>query len=179
MKNSKVLLYITFLVSVIGMSGCVSLASKDAMIAHGISDIQQHQKTVVIKTQGGGGAGEEDSSRISNDDFAKAIEASIIEHGLFTQVVYGKGSDFLISANIINLTKPIFGASFTVEMEAAWSLSDPKSKKIFMRESIKSSHTATMDDALFGPTRARLAVEGAARENIRLGIKAISKLQLE
>ena len=48
-----------------------------------------------------------------------------------------------------------------------------------MRESIKSSHTATMGDAFIGVTRLRLAVEGAVRENIRQGILEISKLNIE
>jgi hypothetical protein len=45
-------------------------------------------------------------------------------------------------------------------------------------QSIKSSHTATMGQAFAGVTRLRLAVEGAARENIQLGLMAISRLQL-
>jgi len=54
-----------------------------------------------------------------------------------------------------------------------------KTKKIFMRKAIKSSHTATMKEAFVGVTRFRFAVEGAIRKNIESGLMAISKLELE
>ena len=120
-----------------------------------------------------------DSSNVSNSDFSKAIEESIIENSLFTQVIHSNGSDYLLNVTIVSLSKPIFGASFTVSMEAAWSLSEPITKKVLMRESIKSSHTATMGEAFIGVTRLRLAVEGATRKNIQKGLMAISRLQLE
>jgi len=63
-------------------------------------------------------------------------------------------------------------------MEAGWSLIDAKNKKIVMKESIKSTYTASLSESVIGATRYRLAVEGAARENIRLGLIAISKLKL-
>ena len=63
-------------------------------------------------------------------------------------------------------------------MEAAWSLINNANKDVVMRESIKSSHTATMGDTLLGAKRFRLAMEGAVRENINLGLTAISRLQL-
>ena len=41
---------------------------------------------------------------------------------------------------------------------------------------IKSAHTATLDDAIVGATRMRLAIEGAARKNIAQGLQAIAEL---
>jgi hypothetical protein len=43
---------------------------------------------------------------------------------------------------------------------------------------LKASYTATMGDAFIAATRLRLATEGAARENIRLGLKKLSQLKL-
>ena len=76
------------------------------------------------------------------------------------------------------MSKPIFGMSFTVELETAWSLNKRSDNSVAMRKVIKSSHTATMSDAVAGVTRLRLAVEGAARANIAQGLKAISDLDL-
>ena len=45
-----------------------------------------------------------------------------------------------------------------------------------MRKAILSSYTANMSDSFAGVTRLRLAVEGAARENIASGLKEISNL---
>ena len=43
---------------------------------------------------------------------------------------------------------------------------------------MESSFTATTGDAFAGVTRLRIATEGAAQENIRLGIKKLSQLNL-
>jgi hypothetical protein len=180
MAKSKVFVSMVLLIILAsGLSGCATPASKDAIIVHSVPGIQHHQKTVAIRTQGGSETSPMDLPSISNSDFAKAIEESIIANGLFTKVIHDNVSDYLLNVNIINMSKPIFGASFTVSMEAAWSLSDPITKKAIMRKSIKSSHTATMGQAFAAVERFRLAVEGAARENIRLGLIEISRLQLE
>ena len=133
----------------------------------------------MVRTQEGSETGAMDSFNIGNRDFSKAIEESIIGNGLFKQVIHDNGSDYVLNVTIVNFSKPGFGASFSVSMDTAWSLSDPITKKVVMRESIKSQHTATMGESFVGVTRLRLAVEGAAYENIRQGLMAISKLQLD
>jgi len=63
-------------------------------------------------------------------------------------------------------------------MEAAWSLSKASDHSVVWRQGIQSSHTATMSDSVIGVERLRLAVEGAARENIVKGLQAIGQLSL-
>jgi hypothetical protein len=180
MNRNIALLSVTLTaVIVLALSGCASPASKDSVVVHSIPIAKQHQRTVSITTQGGSETSAMDSSNVSNSDFAKAIEESILENRLFTQVIHGPGADYLLNVTIVNMSKPVFGASFTVTMEAAWSLVEKSTNKVVMRDSIRSSHTATMGQAFVGVTRLRLALEGAVRENIRLGLMAISKLQLD
>jgi len=179
MENNKFSIPLLLLLGMaILLSGCASPASKDALIAHQISGIQHHQKTVMITTQGGRETGAMDSSNVSNNDFKQAIEESVIENRLFTQVINDSGSDYLLNVAIVNMSKPLFGGNFTVTMEATWSLSDATTRQYLMRKAIKSSHTATMEDAFAGVTRLRLALEGAVSENIRQGIIALSELNL-
>lgn len=158
------------------LTGCAP-ASPDAMAIKGVPNLQHFQKTVSVQTQGGGEA--DDPVNIPNADFARAIQTSIIDNGVFTKVLPVGSSDYLLSVSIVNMSKPLFGASFTIDLEAAWSLTNASTKTVVMRESIKSTYTATMSQAFVGATRYRLAVEGAAQENIRLGLIAISKLKLE
>lgn len=47
-----------------------------------------------------------------------------------------------------------------------------------LKNSIRSSHTATFDDSAMAVTRLRLAVEGAARKNIEQGLQEIGALSL-
>jgi hypothetical protein len=88
------------------------------------------------------------------------------------------GSDYELNVRVISLSKPLFGGTLTVEFEAAWSLTKVEGRSVVMRKSVKSSGTVTMGEAFAFVTRARLAVETAARENISLGLKTISGLDL-
>jgi len=148
------------------------------MVVEGIAVTQKHPGKIGIKTQGGNETGALDVSSIANEDFARAIEESIINSGLFQKVVLINESDYTLNVTIVYMSKPLFGTDFTIDMEAAWSLVDTKRKTVLMRESIKSAHTAAMGDAFVGATRFQLAVEGAARGNIWAGLAAIAKLQL-
>ena len=180
-KNRIVLLasIAVLIFTISGLSGCASPATTKAMTSGTIPGMQKHKYTVTISTQGGNETGDNVVASISNNDFAEAIEKSIIENGLFTQVIHGSDSDYFLNTTIIDISTPVFGASMTVNMEIAWSLSNTRSQHVVMRESIKSTYTAGAFAAFAGVTRIRLAVEGAARENIRLGLIAISKLHLE
>jgi hypothetical protein len=179
MIHNKILGLLSVLVCACMLSGCASPALQEAMVAHAIPEVRQHNKTISIKTQGGAEIDGLGRSDISNNDFAKAIEKSIIENELFTQVIHSTGSDYVLNVAIVSMNKPVFGGDFTVDMESAWTLSDPVTPKNIMRKSIKSSHTATMGEAFGGAKRLRLAVEGAARKNIQQGLMAISELHLE
>lgn len=163
----------------ITLAGCSSPVSKEAVVVHSILGGVQHNKTVSITTQGGSETGAMDVPNISDVDLADAIKESIIENKIFTKVIQNGESDYQLNVSIINMSKPMFGASFTVQIEAAWSLIDLKTDKVVMRELITSSHTANFTDAFAGVTRFRLAVEGAVKENIGLGLLNVSQLKLD
>jgi hypothetical protein len=170
----------TLLIGLAGaLSGCATPATGAAMTVSGVEVARQHQSTVAIDTQGGAETSSMGSSSISDSAFAEAIEASIIENRVFSQVVERDGADYVLGVSIISMDKPSFGFSFTVSMEAAWSLTDLTTNTAVMRESIVSTYTAGAGDAFVGTTRLRLAVEGAARENIRKGLAAISELEFD
>ncbi|MBT6596079.1 MAG: hypothetical protein HOB34_08270 [Nitrospina sp.] len=135
--------------------------------------------SVSVNVLGGKETGAMDKSQISNEAFMQAIADSLYKSGLFSEIIHGKNADYLLNVMIFDLTQPSFGLSFTVKMEAVWSLAHADSKKVIMRESIRSSFTATMGEAFAAVTRLRLATEGAAQENIRLGIKKLSQLNLQ
>ena len=143
-----------------------------------IAVAKKYSYSVSVEARGGSETGAMDSSNISNEDFKAAIEKSIVQSNLFKSIIQGKGGDYELTVTVSQLSKPIFGASFTVNMEAGWSLTKASDKSVAMRKLIKSSHTATMGEAFAAVTRLRLAVEGAGRNNITQGLQAIAELDL-
>lgn len=173
----RAVLLITSLAA-LNLAGCASPASHGGMTSQNLTVSKQHPSNVSVETKGGSETGAMDSSNISNADLKAAIESSIVKSSLFKNVLQGKSGDYLLTVSVTDTSKPLFGASFTVELETAWSLVKKTDNSIVMRKVIKTSHTATMGDAVVAVVRLRLALEGAARANIAQGLKAISELDL-
>lgn len=163
---------------VVALAGCASSANKDAMVAQDMHLAKKHDRTVAVKTAGGAETGAMDSSNIGDDDFKAAIEASITQSKAFKSVVQGKDADYDLAVSIVHLDKPVFGLTFTVNLEAAWVLVKQADRSVVMKKSIRSSHSATFSDAAVALTRLRLAVEGAAKKNIEMGLQEVAALSL-
>lgn len=177
--NVRAALSLVFsLAVVVAVSGCASSANQEAMLAQNVQVAHRHDRTVAVTTAGGAATTAIDSSNISDADLKAAIEASITQSQVFKSVVQGKDADYELVVTIIQLDKPIFGMSFTVNMEATWVLVKQSDRSVALKKSIRSSHTATFDDSAIGVTRLRLAVEGAARKNIEQGLQEIGALSL-
>lgn len=161
------------------ISGCSSPVSKEAIVVSQIAVSKHHDKSVSVVTQGGNETTAMDSTNISDEELAAAITESITRNKLFQKVIQGGQSDYRLNVSIINMSKPVFGLTFTVQMEAAWSLVNVKDNSVVMRETINSTHTTSFSEAFAAVTRLKLAVEGAVKENIRLGLTKISQLDLK
>ncbi len=163
------------------LSGCTTPAVSKSMVVWDVQFANVFPYSVTVRTQGGKELHVLDKPQIFNQAFDQAIMESLEKSGPFAKIIGGKDADYLLNVwTIFEVVQPLFGASFTVTMKSVWSLvqGEGNSQKVLMRESIQSSSTATIGDALIGTTRLRLATEGAAQENIRLGIKKLSELSL-
>ena len=74
-------LILVFAIIIGGLLGC-SPAAQKAMVVDFFPEAKKHPFTVSVVAQGGIGAF--NNAAISNEDFAKAIEQSIVNIGLFS-----------------------------------------------------------------------------------------------
>ena len=160
------------------LGGCASPADRAAMTPKNIAVSKHHPYSLGVQTGGGAQTGAMDSSNISDADLKAAIEDAVSQSKLFKTIVQGSNGDYELSVRLTSLSKPLFGATFTVEMETAWSLTKTSDRTVVLRKSVKSSGVATMGEAFAGVTRLRMAVEAATRNNIEQGLKAIAELNL-
>jgi hypothetical protein len=161
------------------LAACASPASREAMTPQAVVAAKHFSSSLAVNTSGGLETSATGGVNISDADLKAAIEAAVVQSQLFKTVVQGAdGSDYELSVWIVSLAKPAFGASFTVDLETAWSLIKTSDRSVAMRKSIKSTGVATMGEAFAGVTRVRMAVERAARENISQGLAAIAELNL-
>lgn len=162
----------------LSLIGCSSPANRAAMTPQEILVSKHHPYSVQVQTAGGAETGAMSGSNISDADLKAAIEDAITQSKLFNSVAQSPGGNYDLSVRLTSLAKPIFGATFTVEMEMAWSMTKLSDRSVVLRKSIKSTGTASMGEAFVGVTRLRMAVEKAAKDNISQGVKAIAELNL-
>lgn len=164
--------------SVTVLAGCATGAHRENMTAAQFAPARKLPYSVSVDTRGGSETGATDSTNIADADLKAAIEDSIMKTSLFKTIVPGKGGEYELTVTITQLQKPLFGASFTVNLETGWSLVRASDKQVVLRRAVRSEHTASMGESLVGVTRLRLAVEGAVRKNIEEGLQSIAALPL-
>jgi len=158
----------------IGIAGCATPSKPEAMVPTA-PIAGQHAKSTSVIVAGGSETSALGKSQISNDAFQQAIAMSIEKNKTFSSVVKGAGGDYQLAVTVVSIDQPSFGFSFTVKMEAAWSLKKADGT-VVMQESIKSEGTAGATEAFAGAERLRLANEYAARANIAAALEKIGKL---
>lgn len=163
---------------VVLMSGCATPATYQGMIPATFETAAKHPHSVSVNVSGGQETNPMWKSQVSDVTFSQALVESITKSQVFTRVIEGTGGDYLLTVVLVSMEQPSFGASFTVKMEAGWSLKRATTGAVVWQESVRSSHTATVGDAFVGVERLRLATEGAAKNNIKQGLGKISGLKL-
>ncbi|MCK9689692.1 hypothetical protein [Scleromatobacter humisilvae] len=157
------------------IAGCATASKPEAMVPTTAIAGTQHHATTSVVVAGGSDTSAMGKSQISNEAFQQAIVQAIEKNKTFTSVVKAPGGDYALAVNVIAMDQPSFGLSFTVKMEAAWSLKKADGT-VMLQESIKSEGTAGMGDAFAGVERLRIANEAAARANIAAALEKIGKL---
>ena len=175
---SSLLLVSMLLAALAMLASCVTTASHETMTPLTFETGSKHQKTVSISVEGGKEHEDLGRTQISDAEFKQALNESITKSQTFSRVMEGMNGDYLLTVVIFSIDQPAMGFSFTVKMEAGWTLKRVATGEIVWQEAIKSEHTATPGEAFAAASRLRLATAGAARNNISQGLAKISKLKL-
>jgi len=157
------------------IAGCATASKPENMVPVTAIAGARHQASASVVVAGGQQTDSLGKSQISNEAFQQAIVQSIEKNKTFASVVKGAGGDYQLAVTVVSMDQPSFGFSFTVKMEAAWSLKKADGT-VVLQETIRSEGTAGATEAFAGVERLRLANEYAARNNIAAGLEKIGKL---
>jgi hypothetical protein len=103
------------------------------------------------------------TSQVSSDAFRRALEDSLRNAGILGG---GSGLRFRLTADLLRLDQPMFGASMTVSSQVRYSLVEIATGKEIYSRVIDASYTAAFNAAFLGTERLRIANEGSIRDNI-------------
>ena len=149
------------------------------------------------------------SAGITTDYFEQAVTDAIVASGIFSGVdntgtddefevdmirssgaypgiTKDTGAPYLLDIRVIKVEAPSFSIWMTVSMKVLWTLyrttgeTGAAGKIALLQESIPSTYTGgAFEGGVHGANRVRVAVEGATRENIRIGIEMLESVDLE
>lgn len=119
-----------------------------------------------------------EGSRIDNTSFMGALLQGLTNSNLFKKVNPSENPDYYLTAMILSQDQPLMGFNMTVTLLVRYTITSGIDKTQTWQKDIVSQYTATVGDAFVGATRLNKANEGSVRENIRLLLEEISKLEL-
>lgn len=175
--NKNPLIYSALVGIAVALVGCASPASREGMTPQETAPLTAVGKSVRVTASGGAETGSMDSTNVADADLKAAVETAIEKTGVFKQVVQSGGSEYELTVRITSLKKPMAGFSMTVDLETAWSLVRISDRKPVLQKAISTTYTAGMGEAFAGATRLRMAVEGAVRDNITQGLRAVATVK--
>jgi hypothetical protein len=161
------------------LGGCASPTEISSMALGSIGVEKQHGKSVSVSTGGGEETNPAWLSKVSDQDLASAIEASIRNTKLFSGVVKLGDADYRLHAAIVNLSQPVMGFNLTVKTEILWTLTPKAGEKPVWQQTIRSASTKGAGDAFSFAARVRITTEAAIKANINTAFSELSQLRLE
>ena len=119
---------------------------------------------------GGRGRAKLWTAHVGNAEFREALVRALTDAGLAA----GQGGRYRLDADLQKLEEPFAGFAMTVEATIAYRLTDTTNGAVTYQNTVTTPATATMDDALDGLARLRIANERAIRANLRKLIEELS-----
>lgn len=167
------LLPVLLLASLLG--ACASGATPGAMVPP-VSEATLIAPTSALRgavAVGPVGGGSETSplwmSSVSDADFAAALRQSLATHAMLSM----GGETFRLEATLLDLERPLAGASMEVTARVAYRLVRVAGGAEVFATEIRSAYTAPFNAAFLGVERLRLANEGAVRDNVQRMLVAL------
>lgn len=118
-------------------------------------------------------------SDIDNSRTADVVMPMIGVSGTFPGIEDNSGAQYLLKIRILKVDTPSFSVRMTVGMKAIWTLYDTAGKTELLHEKIHSTYTGgVFEGGFIGANRVRVAMEGAARENIQIGMGMLESMSL-
>jgi len=179
MKHAQITIGVCLSLCVVLVTGCATPAKPTAMVAHNLPQAGVQHGPVTVLVTGGHETDPTYTTKISDADFRTALAESLRKAGIFQPVETGGSAPYCLKVRLEYLDQPMMGFDMTVSLRADWTLTQVPGDRVLWHDRIGSSYTATVGQAFSGATRLRKATEGAARQNIELGLAQLAQLKLD
>ena len=113
------------------------------------------------------------TSEISNEAFQEAVKLSLSSQGLMSET-----GRYKLKVKLMGVDQPLFGLDMEVTTRVNYVLTDTKTGKTVLDETVVAPYTATVGDAFVAIKRLRLANEGSGQKNIEGFLRKLASLNI-
>lgn len=152
--------------------GCSAVPKAEMMTAQNFTVPKKHDASVQIRVSGGGKPG---TFLISNEEFKKAVETSILQSQVFSAILETDGAQYQLDIFIGDIRETYIGMNLETDIEAVWNLSRADTHETVWQKTIKSNYTAIGNESSSRAKRFNISHEKAAKANIEKGIELLSQ----
>lgn len=172
--------FLTFTLILVVMQGCASAAKVENMVPTNVEQVSSGSalatQLYVSNASGGDETNPMWASKISAEDFRKALEQALENAGLLSEM--RSSGEYEVKVFLDEVDQPLIGLDMTVTTKVTYEVIRQGTRERILEKQVVASHTATLSDQFYGVERLRLANEGSAEENIRLFIEQLLELQI-
>ena len=129
----------------------------------------------IVEVTGSSGEG---FDLISNEDFAEALTEALQKANVLSVTTSSGGAAYRLQVVLLSQDNPAMGFNMRSGLATAWILTDSGTGTVVWKKGVHTDGEASYGEAFAGATRLQIAVEEAARENIKEGIRQLAELDL-
>jgi len=160
----------------LNLAACAKNPEVTAMVpeAPGSLPAASDKTVAIILAEGGEDTNPFIAPSLGNAGFRKALHLALEGAGLFRAALLDQNADYLLYPEVIT-QELIPGLKMTAVLDARYRLIEAWSRKKLWEDRILTIYDADLGEGLYGLTRARAALEGAVRENLKKLVQRLAK----
>jgi len=160
----------------LNLAACAKNPEVTAMVpeAPGSLPAASDKTVAIILAEGGEDTNPFIAPSLGNAGFRKALHLALEGAGLFRAALLDQNADYLLYPEVIT-QELIPGLKMTAVLDARYRLIEAWSQKKLWEDRILTIYDADLGEGLYGLTRARAALEGAVRENLKKLVQRLAK----
>ena len=182
MRGARALVVATILLSMLSVASEAARPSQesiDNMIPTNLATVAGRQGTLAIVLDDGGSKQITKllNSERKHEEYVQALGVAIVRSGVFKEVTPRDDGNYRLEI-VVTSVGVVYGIGYQLNLNTTWRLTDVKANRVVWTDVVGSTFNTTIHDAASGAKRVRLTQEGVFRENIRLGIAELAKLEV-
>lgn len=176
-STAPAVLFPGVLVGLLALGGCTTTSSQ-AMLPIEVELVATHPQSLSVQATGTPRRFGFGPPFVPSEVLQETLEEAILQCELFGAIASAAHADYALEVEVTELDKPEAGLDMTTGIKVRWTLTEARTRSTLWIETLTTAFTASTFTTSQLDDRLRASIEGALRENIELGLRKLSEVDL-